>query len=124
VGALLLIAGSHASAQAPIYTGGGTVKCSQLVQDYDRNKQTEIVYWTWAQGYMSGINRVLDQSKAGTRDLTNAGTQANRRPSSRSAGRTPTASLSTRSTSCSWDCRRLHRRHSAGPIAAAFDSAC
>lgn len=78
LGALLLIAGSHASAQAPIYTGGGTVKCSQLVQDYDRNKQTEIVYWTWAQGYMSGINRVLDQSKAGTRDLTNAGTQANK----------------------------------------------
>lgn len=59
-------------AQVPIYLGSGTVKCSQVVQDFDKNKQTEVVYWTWAQGYMSGVNRVLDESKAGPRNLATA----------------------------------------------------
>lgn len=46
-----------ASADERVLTvGWGTFTCAQFAQDYKRDVAVEQIYFTWAQGYMSGLN--------------------------------------------------------------------
>lgn len=69
---LLFLTANQAVAADPLYVGGGTAACSQVLADYAKDSRVSIVYLTWSQGYMSGVNRALAQFKAGPRSLARA----------------------------------------------------
>jgi len=40
--------------------GAAWVSCAEFAKEYQQNPQaTEVIYFTWAQGYMSGLNDSL-----------------------------------------------------------------
>lgn len=65
----IIILPQLAHAEDILYVGGGTALCSKVVADYEKEPRVGIIYVTWAQGYMSGLNRVLDQYMAGPRSV-------------------------------------------------------
>ena len=55
--ALVLVASSGAKAQQYNRMGAGTKSCAVFARTYkDKPKTAEMIYFSWAQGYMSGIN--------------------------------------------------------------------
>jgi hypothetical protein len=65
--ALLLVAGflaigsvGPASAQADMY-GLGTIKCSKYLQNRSESRDIELLYFSWAQGYLSRMNNYETQ---------------------------------------------------------------
>jgi hypothetical protein len=68
---LFVLAFRQASAETPIaVTGFGSVTCAHFAEDYRKNPDTaELLYYSWAQGYMSGQNVVLAEAKKSARNL-------------------------------------------------------
>jgi len=49
--------------------GAGANTCAQFAQQYGENTAAEVKYFSWVQGFMSGMNSLLNSAKAPTRDL-------------------------------------------------------
>ena len=59
-GALAFGAAAPAHAQADMY-GVGTVKCSKYLQSRSETRDIELLYFSWAQGYLSRMNNYETQ---------------------------------------------------------------
>jgi hypothetical protein len=66
--ALLMIASSAAEADPHMGIGGNT--CAVFAKEYQSNPQIENFYTTWAAGFMSGVNVMLDASGRNSTDIT------------------------------------------------------
>lgn len=49
--------------------GIGTNSCAQFAQDLKADTSLEFTYFSWAQGYMSGMNVTLGSANASTKNL-------------------------------------------------------
>jgi len=67
--ALLVWCSAPARSEPMAMAGVGSVTCSKFAQDFRRSTDTEVVYFTWAQGLMSGYNVSLLVAKDNARDL-------------------------------------------------------
>jgi hypothetical protein len=57
-GGLSVIGSFDAAAQQFLAMGAGTKSCAIFARTYkDKPKSAEMIYFSWAQGYMSGLNR-------------------------------------------------------------------
>jgi hypothetical protein len=66
VGALLL---SPATALSHPVQGPGAMSCAEFAKMYQADPRTEMMFYTWAQGYMSAINLAVIASHKAPRDL-------------------------------------------------------
>ena len=66
----LLLAGSPAAAEPAVGAGVGTYSCSEFTRASASDEARELLYFSWAQGWMTAWD--LDQMQAGkpTRDLS------------------------------------------------------
>jgi hypothetical protein len=56
--------------EATVASGIGTETCGKFAEDYRRSPaKVEAVYFTWAQGFMTGRNVALAMSNQSTHDL-------------------------------------------------------
>jgi hypothetical protein len=59
-----------AHAESAVAAGVGVRTCGQFEQDYRNNPaNTEIIYYNWALGFLSGMNAVADVEGGPRRDL-------------------------------------------------------
>jgi hypothetical protein len=67
---LLLLAGSPAAAEPAVGAGVGTYSCQEFTRASAGDEERELLYFSWAQGWMTAWN--LEQVQAGkpTRDLS------------------------------------------------------
>jgi hypothetical protein len=49
--------------------GVGALSCAQFAEDYRKDTTTEQTYFTWAQGYMSGLNAGTENANKVSVDL-------------------------------------------------------
>ncbi|MGB8630218.1 MAG: hypothetical protein WCD69_12635 [Xanthobacteraceae bacterium] len=55
---------AHAADQQWTFMGVGTETCAQFAREYMKNpEQTDLVFFSWAQGYMSAINDFISPKK-------------------------------------------------------------
>src|SRR5262245_54254293 len=67
---ILFVAMDEGKAQAARIVGTGTVSCATFLADIARNPMHEREYFSWAQGYMSGILMRAPAGKDENLDLT------------------------------------------------------
>ncbi|HXQ09822.1 MAG TPA: hypothetical protein VN805_02365 [Caulobacteraceae bacterium] len=67
---ILLLAGSPATAEPAVGAGVGTYSCNEFTRASAADEQRELLYFSWARGWMTAWD--LDQMQAGrpTRDLS------------------------------------------------------
>jgi hypothetical protein len=57
-GALSVLISSNATAQQYLRMGAGTKSCAVFARAYkEKPKSADMIYFSWAQGYMSGVNQ-------------------------------------------------------------------
>jgi hypothetical protein len=57
-GGLSVLSSTNATAQQYVSMGAGTKSCAVFARTYkEKPKSADTIYFSWAQGYMSGVNR-------------------------------------------------------------------
>ncbi len=76
---LLVLAFCPARAEPTAMMGFGTVTCAHFAEDYRKKPDvTELLYFEWAQGYMSGQNVAFADAKRAARNLGGTSTISQR----------------------------------------------
>lgn len=52
-----------------VFMGAGAVSCGEFAESFRRSTNSETLFFTWAQGYMSGLNLALKTAGKPIRDL-------------------------------------------------------
>jgi hypothetical protein len=68
--ALLMIASSAAEADPHSIMGIGGNTCAVFAKDYQSNPQIETIYTSWAAGFMSGANMMVDAAGGSSTDIS------------------------------------------------------
>jgi hypothetical protein len=63
----LILAAPTRAEKHDIVGGAGAFTCTDFAKEYDKDPLSEVTFFTWAQGFMSGLNAVAETGKA--RDL-------------------------------------------------------
>jgi hypothetical protein len=64
-----LIATAAIGKERMLLVGIGVETCGRFAESYRHNPDSELIYFTWAQGFLAGQNAVLSVQKHSTRDL-------------------------------------------------------
>jgi hypothetical protein len=72
LGIVMLVASGSSSyaADTPNWAMGvGSQSCAKFAQDYAKDVSAELFYFTWAQGFMTGLNMVAALDKKNIRNM-------------------------------------------------------
>ena len=71
VAALIIVMASSARADTLLFAGAGITSCATFAEQYRSSPQVvELVYFTWAQGFMAGMSATDVKATGRARDLS------------------------------------------------------